>query len=78
MNILIDSSNLNRTAFDETAAPKYRTNRNRGGLPGLAEFQQQMFTEKEGSSESNSVFGVRICLFYIQVMHSNVCRISIA
>jgi len=57
MNILIDSSNLNRTAFDETAAPKYRTNRNRGGLPGLAEFQQQMFTEKEGSSESNSVFG---------------------
>ena len=47
MNILIDSNDVNRTAFGENAAPKYRTNRHRGALPGLAEFQQQILAEKE-------------------------------
>ena len=64
MNILIDSSNLGRTAFDENAGPKFRTHRNRGALPGLAEFQQQFFTEREDGSENNSIFGVCILHCY--------------
>lgn len=60
MNILIDSINLQTTAFDDQSAPKYRVQRNRGALPGLAEFQKQIQSEAgEGSGEDNVSIEVR-------------------
>ena len=62
MNILLDSTNLQRAAFDVSSAPKYRTNRNRGTLPGLAEFQKQILAEtKVGCGDNDSTFDV--CTF---------------
>ena len=54
MNILVDSINLQKAAFNDPTAPKYRINRNRGALPGLAEFQKQIKCEAGEDSADNS------------------------
>ena len=55
MNFMIDSLNLKKTAFDEGSSPQYRTQRNHGTLPGLAEFQERMQLLEDGLDSNSEV-----------------------